>query len=420
MAQQSINFGAAANDGTGDDFRLAFRKTDENFDELFASVATLKSPTNQVVVNLLSDLPAPVANIITLSQDTLYLVGADIDQGINTIQLSDGASYRGLDNITVTQTYTGTGNMFTAPDATARISNLGISCTSGRFISWVDTLGKVLRLTDLTLNCDRLATFTGSGSVVRLTNVSPTTMTSDGMSFSGTFLALLYDVSLANIASGTVVDLGTATFTRITLSDITSDIAAGATFLSGLASSGNVIAGGTASVFSTTTSGAGTILSGVTVDDALWQFLLNDDIPDTRPDGLLSMQSNAAPTTISVAGTYVLVAGTWTVERVSQFTGTAAGRLTYNGGKDAVMPVTISVSVEPVSGAAKDISVRYALNGTTVASSTRTARTSSGSPTSITLPWQDNLSPAGFIEVFITNETDTVDVLVSSAISRAN
>ncbi len=37
MAQQIINVGAAANDGTGDTLRGAFIKTDENFDELYTN-----------------------------------------------------------------------------------------------------------------------------------------------------------------------------------------------------------------------------------------------------------------------------------------------------------------------------------------------------------------------------------------------
>lgn len=39
MAQQDINFGAAANEGTGDPLRTAFEKTQDNFDELYAGQA---------------------------------------------------------------------------------------------------------------------------------------------------------------------------------------------------------------------------------------------------------------------------------------------------------------------------------------------------------------------------------------------
>lgn len=35
MTQQNINYGSAANDGTGDAFRVAFKKTDDNFNDLY-------------------------------------------------------------------------------------------------------------------------------------------------------------------------------------------------------------------------------------------------------------------------------------------------------------------------------------------------------------------------------------------------
>lgn len=37
MAQQTINVGAAANDGTGDPLRTAFTKCNANFTELYTS-----------------------------------------------------------------------------------------------------------------------------------------------------------------------------------------------------------------------------------------------------------------------------------------------------------------------------------------------------------------------------------------------
>ena len=35
MAKQTINIGVAVNDGTGDDLRTSFDKTNDNFDELY-------------------------------------------------------------------------------------------------------------------------------------------------------------------------------------------------------------------------------------------------------------------------------------------------------------------------------------------------------------------------------------------------
>jgi hypothetical protein len=47
MPQQVINIGLAANDNTGDPIRTAFDKSNDNFTELYADVATLQG--SQVV-----------------------------------------------------------------------------------------------------------------------------------------------------------------------------------------------------------------------------------------------------------------------------------------------------------------------------------------------------------------------------------
>jgi len=417
VAQQDINLGVAANDGTGDDYRSAFTKTQENFDELFLGFGAI--PTRRVTINSLGDFPDPVAGIISLNQNTQYLIGDDIDMGANTLNLADGTAVSGIESIAVNLTYTGTGDMFTGTDVTMRINGLSIICATGRFLNWNDSLGKVLRINDCTIVCDRLALITGNGSSVRFTAASTSTITTSGFSFVGSFRIFLYETSLANVLAGDLIDLGVAVFDGINVQTITANLASGTTFLSGLSSSGNISTGGVGAVFSTTISGTGSALSGITVNDALWQFLLNDDIADTRPDGLLSLQSNTSDTIISAGGVYAIVAGVWTVERTSQFTGTSSGRLTYNGGKDATLPVSFALSVEPSSGTNKLISARYALNGVTVTNSTRTIQADAGSPIALGVVWQDVLSTSDFIEVFVTSD-DGSDVLVSSAIARAN
>lgn len=384
------------------------------------SVAVAESPTKQVLVNQLSDFPDPVAEVITLADSIQYLLGSDINLGNNRLALGAGTVISGIESLVVTLTYTGTGDMFTGVDSRNRISNLTISCVNGRFINWSDTTGTILRLVDLSVSCDRVGLFNGTGSVIRFTNFSPATITTDGLEFTGDWLSVLYEVSLSNIAAGILFNLGTATFNSIILNTVTSTISAGATFLSGLVDSGNINTGGTGIVNTALTDGAGTVLNNISVDDALWEFAHNDDIPDTRTDGLLSLQGNAVATTIAVAGTPVLIAGAFVVERSSQMTGTTAGRLTYNGGKGAVLPITGSFTVEPVSGGAVDIGIEVSVDGVVVPNSKRIGNASAGNPTSITVPWQESLTTGKFVEFFVTNEDTTVNILVSSGTERVN
>jgi hypothetical protein len=419
MAQQLINVGAAANDGTGDTWRDAFIKVNANDTELFG----LTGPTQRVVVNVLSDFPTPVSSVITLADDTEYLIGDDISLGINELVMGDGCAVSGIESVAVTLTYTGTADMFTILNDTARISDLTISCASGRVINFSDNTDTLFRMTDCTVSCSTFGLFNSggaSGSTVRFTNVSPASITSSGCTITGSWNTWLWEVSATNLTGGSLFNFGAATFDAIVLDLILANLGAGTTLITGAASSANINTGGTAIVTRMLTSGAGTILSGVTVDDALWNFFHNDDIADTRPDGLLSMQSNATATVIAVAGTPVLVAGTWVVERSSQMTGTTAGRLTYDGGKDATLPITGSFTVEPASGGAVNISIEVAIDGSVVPNSKRTANSSAGNPASITIPWQEIFATATFVEYFVTNETSTVNILVSSATGRVN
>lgn len=419
MAQQVINVGTVANDRTGDPWRDAFIKVNDNFTELFG----IGTPQDQVIVNDLSDFPTPVGQVITLAAETQYLIGSDVDLGDNRLVMASNTSVSGIESINVTLTYTGTGDMFTIVNTRNRISMLSISCTAGRVINFTDNTDSIFRMNDCSVACATFGLFNSSGpngSTTRFTTVSPSSMTTDGITITGSWNTWLWETSAVNVTSGELFDFGVATFDAIVLDLILASLGAGTNLIKGATGSANINVGGSAFVSRMLTSGAGTPLNGPSPTDARWEFFHNDDIPDTRPDVLLSMQGNATATTIAVAGTPVLIAGTWVVERASQFTGTTGGRSTYDGGKDATLPLTGSFTVEPVSGGAVDISIEVAINGTVIPNSKRTANSASGNPASITLPWQDETSTSDFVEYFVTNEDTTVNILVSSGAERIN
>lgn len=387
--------------------------------KLAAAVASIF--TKETPVNSLSDLPAPVTEVITLLAGRKYSFGDDVDLGNNRIVMSEGSVITGIESTIITLTYTGTGDMITMSDVTVRVSNITLSAANGRVYNWSDTATKIGRFNDVSISaCQKVGIFAGTSGILRFTNHSVTNAVVDGCEFTGNFRSLLWEVSAATMTAGALFNLGTATFDSFIATTVLGTLNGTSNFISGAAGSANINAGGDGSVITNRLSGTGTPLSGVTVNDALWNFFHNDDIADTRPDGLLSMQGNAVATTIGTAGTGVLVAGTWVVERTSQMSGTVAGRLTYDGVKDATLPMTGSFTVEPVSGGAVNVSIEAAIGGVVVPNSKRTANTSAGNPASITAPWQEVLSTTNFIEWFVTNEDTTVNILVSSGIHRVN
>jgi hypothetical protein len=424
MAQQLINIGAAADDGTGDTFRDAFDKTNDNFTELFSEV----KPIREVVVNTMADLPAAVSGQIQLADQIKYVVGEDLNQGTDQFVLGADTVFSGLDENVVTVTYTGTGPQFTAIDKSCRLKGFTANCISGTFFNASNSAGNEgtsnVILDNVDVDCATLGSIANL-NIFGMFRCAFNSISTDGWTYIGTQgnVVTINDVVILQQA-GIFLDLGSATFLSFDIDNYLMLGSAGTTFLSGLTASGNIRTGGLGRVIRGRDFGAETILSGISVDDALWEFDLNDKIADTRADGLLSMQNNAVATIIAApssdGSSAVLVAGTWVVERASQMTGTTAGRLTYNGGKDATLPMTVSVSVEPASGTNINLSAYIAIGGVVVANSKRSSSASAGSPSSITIPWQEVFSTTNFFEVFVENNDNTTNILVSSAISRAN
>ncbi len=385
-------------------------------------ITSVTSPVSSktVTVSSLSDLPTPVGGIITLAASTDYLFLQDITTP-DRFDVSNAVVVRAADSSIIKLTYTGSDTMFTATDASLKIEKIRLDCPTGTLFNITGTApGTVFQMDDMTVtSCDVIGSL-NNVTAVQIGNTAFDDIKTNGITFSGNTPVFIMERDLFNQNGGKSLDLGTATFDGITAVTLFVTLAAGTTFLSGLIDSGNIMAGGLGTLFNTRFSGAGVPLENISEDDALWDFFSNDQVPNTRTDALLSMQGNAVNTVISVAGTPVLVAGSWVVERTSQMSGTSGGRATLNTGKPAPLPITLAVTVAPVSGGTINVSVFVAINGVAVANSKKFDSASSGAPTSITVPWQESLNPTDFVEVFVANDDTGVDLLVSSAILRVN
>jgi len=230
----------------------------------------------------------------------------------------------------------------------------------------------------------------------------------------------LFEPTLSTLSAGKFIDLGTATFDSISINETNLNYVSGSVFLSGAAGSANINAGGLASVTMSRLKGLGTPLENITSDDTLFAFSQNNVIRNSSSDGLLSMQGNSTATTIAASGTPVLIAGNWVVGSLGQFSGSTSGRLTYLGVKPVRLPITCSVSVAPTVSTGIAIAAYIAINGSIITASKREGTASAGGPDSITLPWQNIFNKDDYIEVFVENNTNATDLLVSSAIIRVN
>lgn len=374
---------------------------------------------NIVVVNSLSDFPTPSGGVITLAANTTYVLGAAMSTG-DRFQMGDNTSITG--NIYhSTLTYTGAGSMFTGVDVTSTFVNARFNCASGEVFNFQDTVGGVKSFFAqqvIVENCAKWGTF--DDMLLWEQNSTSCLNATDGVSFLGSnnLIISASKFALASTDAGFIgIDLGTAVAPTIEFENVILNGVSGAIGISGAAASANVPVGAVATVDRCEFQGALTPLSGVTTDDIRWRFAGNSsNVKDTQPDSMVSINGNATATTISVATTPVLAAGVWTDERSSHFTNTTGGRVTYNGERDLTSPIQVTATVDVASGTNKVVRVYLAKNGTVYTNSGISVRVNAGAPVSLVSLWQDSLTENDYIEVYVANDTDTVDVTLVDAV----
>ncbi len=390
-----------------------------------ANLGSLFLANTSVLVNVLTDLPAPVTGVITLAANTNYTLGDDVSLGTNRIDASAGNISWTSDNIFgPTLTYTGTGTMFTGVDATFKIFNARVDAPTGKVFDFSDVVSpgsNIVNIIDVQIDsCVSIGDFDGLAGLVMSTVNVPST--NDGVAMAGSNWLVQSFIKLGFFSSSatfTGIDLGTSVSPNIEIANLFFSAPAGAIGVSGAANSANVATGSIATFRDSSFVSGMTEISGISPNDIRWAFSLNGGIPDTQPDAMVSLNNNVTETAITVQSTAVKVAGTWVVERTSLFTADTTGRVTYIAERPLTSPVDIVTTISSVSGSNKDIEVFLALNGTVIANSGKTNRVSQNDPKEITVIWQLTLNQNDFLEVFAANDTDTVNLVVSDAILRA-
>jgi hypothetical protein len=377
------------------------------------ALAATPASTKTIVVNSLTDFPPPVAGVITLADNTEYAVRNDISTSSRFV-FGNNCVISGSDEAVTTLAYTGVGVMFTALNATCKLRNITTASATGTFIDFSGSGVELLQVVDSHVITSILGAVGGAGGMQF--SGSQFEATTNGMAFTGANGVALMGAFLCEVDAGTAFDLGTATFSAISFNEGFITLGAGAVFLDGAAASANIDAGGLGTVHNCRFSGAGTPVQTLTPSDIRWQFLINDDIVDTHKDCAIYQAGNAVATTISVTSTPVKLAGAWVQAHASQFTSDASGRMTYNGVKDTHFAMSFAVTAAPVSGTNKVIAFYVAINGAVVSGSKSPSIMSSGADRRIPIVWRATLSQGDYVEVFVSNNTDTIDVLATDAV----
>jgi hypothetical protein len=394
---------------------------DLSTNEITISTTTATVTSNTVIVSSEADFPAAANGVITLVDGKNYFIASNISVanrfvGANNVIMSN-------DTFGTTLTYTGTGDMFTATNGLFGIKEIGIRCPNGTLVNTdAVTSGNLLLRWLLIYEVKNLGSIKSKATGIYDCFIQ--IHTGEGFTL-GTASNLRLNIQNITVSSTTLstsifANLGTATFTSLNISRITFLAStSGQVFLSGAASGANINAGVVGVVSSVNINGSMTALATISADDVGWDFANNNKIQDTRPDALLVLAAQTN-TVIATVNTPVLVAGTFTVVSSAQMSGTAAGRATYLNARPAALPITASLTVEPVSGTGKTISAYLYKNGTQIAASKVPITTSATFPENISVIWQDTFATNDYYEIFVENNTDALDIVVRNAVLRVN
>ena len=379
------------------------------------ALSGIPASTKTVVVNSINDFPAAVSGVITLEDDTEYAIRNDISTA-NRFVIGDNCVLSGSDSLVINLTYTGSGIMFMATGITVTLKEMTATCTSGTFMNFTGTGVEILALHDSVINADILGTIDGVRGL-NFENMQFIAAT-NGFLFGGSNGIILVGPMLSAISAGTLLDLGTATFDGVSINSSFTTLNGASVFLDGAASSANINAGDLGVLHNCRFFGTGTILQTITTADNRWEFFLNDKIEDSTRDCMMSQIANATNTVITTINTPVKLLGTWALEHADHFTTDTAGRMTYTGLKDVEVNIDMSFLGAAVSGGSKSFAFYAALNGSIITNSAAANTTSSALPVNTVLIWRLTLTEGDFIEAWVENRTDAIDMLITDAILR--
>lgn len=398
-------------------------------DTVVVTATGVTVPTDTIIINQESDFPVQDASTITLNGGKIYKIGASFSTA-KAFVLETGAA-QGVVMSAENQfgplvTYTGTGDMFTGDKTNFIIRDIRITSPSAnQTFNMSDTAVSSLIFFRFErvfmLASPAFGTFTSIATQQFTNSSSPACDLGPVIAGTGQVIVAINEFALFSTSTSFVYfDLGAIVAPNIEFRNPIAAGGAGSIGIKGAAASANVPANLLATVAAGNFDGVTTPLSGIVQDDIRWKFLGNSGIEDTVVDALVYMNANATVTTISTINTPVKVAGTFTVEREAHFLCDTTGKCAFLDEIGIPIPIGITVLAAPSSGGSKNFTVYLARNGSVITASGIPATAASGTPVQVVIPWQRDLVSADEFEIFIENNSDAQDFLVSTARLLAN
>jgi len=372
-----------------------------------ANLDARRQHTNLVVVQSLSDFPAPVAGVITLAPDTDYEICGTVNIGANSLVMANNVTVSGLSCKNDGLVYTGTGTFITSVSNVFGVRNLLLTCATGTLFDISGTGMEHVDLQGLYVTGAQALGNLASCHTIKLNDSIIRDTTTSGFTVSGAALEnLTISQCYLDNNAGTFLALGSSTVSTIDIIGNICEIKSAQVLLSGSAPIVNtaLVSGNQFKL-----AGTGAVLSGLTVNDPKWLYLSNFGLGDTSFGGECYMVANAVATNVATIGAYLKVAGTTTSGFLANFTHSAPNQLTYTGLVARTFFLGVGMSVSCAANNNQVVGVQFFKNGTTPIPSSiiHTRCQTATQPYFLFSKTLLTLNPGDYIEVWITNETST-------------
>ena len=375
--------------------------------------------TNTIVVNSQSDFPAPVADVITLAADSVYLVSSDIDIGVSRFVFGLNTSMVGSSAFATGITSSTSGDLFAGvEDARCIIGDMTISAPNARIFnfSYLTQASGAAVLTRLAIQSARRIGVFGNLRAVLISEVA-SPITESGIEFENDIKIVSVNTSQFLIAAGVMFDFGTSVVESVIMSDTIVEVTdSSVEIFDGLPSSGNISANGYATVSTMKVIGATTPSANILNTDVRWLFTDSFGLPNTTNSAEVYLTANAVVTAIAAPSIPVKLAGvTWQEAVASRYTTDNTGQITYVGENSTRALVNATVSAQKQGGGSDTYLFKVGKNGVPLVQSAAQITSSAGSEVSVSCFAIIDLVKNDTLDLFVENVGATNDMLVTYA-----
>lgn len=407
MSQQIINIGAAINDGTGDPIRTAFSKAKDNFAELY----TFASRTRFKWVSSLSDLPTPVAGVITLTEGAYFFTDT-VDLAGNRLLMSGPVTLLGSSSETAGIKSTGlVGTALITTTYSMPVRNISLTAPSGATVISAVAGSSSYALDWFGVN------FLDSPSIGTISGYSNCIFTdgafinSAGLTFDSSVGTGAFGNYLFQASAGTVITLPASLTVSRRFRIVYSSFVITGTATGINASTSATIPADSYILEQVNFSGGGTYTTGVPYTDTKARFVRCKGISNSATLGYATMINNATPTVIGGASTPTKALGTFTLESISQRFTLASNNLVC--GSTVVENYEISVNASLTTTANNVVAIYVAKNNATEANSVSLATaTAGGKAENMSTHTILQLTTGDVVDVWVENQTAANNITV--------